>query len=240
MPQLVDHVFLILIVVGLALRAWFGMRALRALPPERLAKERPRFWARAIATQWLLVFALGGWWLAQGRSAASLGLVPQLGWGFAGIMMGVVVMSFALLAQRRAIAASPDIRARLRIRLAGVAAILPSRREDWPGFASLAITAGLCEELLFRGFVTWWLSHFMPAWWMIVLAQGVLFGLAHAYQGPRGVFSTGAVGVFMGGVAWVSGSLWASMILHALIDLQAGDTAITVYEADAASPAAPA
>jgi membrane protease YdiL (CAAX protease family) len=238
MLRLVDHVLLVLIVVGLALRAWFGMRALRALPPERLAEMRPRFWARAIATQWLLVLSLGAWWLVRGRPGAWLGLVPRLGWGFAGVMMGVVVMAFALLAQRRAIATNPDIRARLRLRLANVAPILPGRRAEWPGFASLAITAGICEELLFRGFVTWWLAHLLPVFWMAIVAQAVLFGLAHAYQGPRGVLATGAVGLFMGGVVWVSGSVWAAMILHSLIDLQAGDTALTVFEADAVPPSA--
>lgn len=238
MLQLIDHVFFVLIVVGLALRAWFSMRTLRSLSPERLVEMRPRFWARAIATQWLLVLGVGAWWLAQGRPVAWLGLVPRLGWGFGGVMMGVVVMAFALLAQRRAIATSPDIRARLRVRFARIAAILPGRREEWPGFASLAITAGICEELLFRGFVTWWLAHLLPVFWMAVVAQGVLFGLAHAYQGPRGVLATGAVGLFMGGVVWISGSLWAAMILHALIDMHAGDTALTVFEADAAAASA--
>lgn len=236
MLQFVDHVFLVLIVGGLALRAWSGMRKLRSLAPGRLAEMRPRLWARAIATQWLLVLCLGAWWLVRARPAAWLGLEPRLGWGFGGVMMGVVVMAFALLAQRRAIATSPDIRARLRVRLANVAPILPGRREEWPGFASLAITAGICEELLFRGFVTWWLAHLLPVFWMVIVAQALLFGLAHAYQGPRGVLTTGAVGLLMGGVVWISGSLWAAMILHALIDLQAGDTALTVFEADAAAP----
>ena len=240
MLQWMDHVFFVLIVVGLALRAWFGMQKMRSLSPEHRTGMRPRIWARAIVTQWLLVLGVGAWWLAQGRPAAWLGLVPRLGWGFGGVMMGVVVMAFALLAQRRAIASSADIRARLRVRLAHIAAILPGRREEWPGFASLAITAGICEELLYRGFVTWWLAHLLPVYWMAIVAQGVLFGLAHAYQGPRGVLTTAAVGLFMGGVVWISGSLWAAMILHALIDLQAGDTALTVFEADAAAPSAPA
>lgn len=240
MLRLPDHVFLVLIVVGLALRAWFGMRTLRSLSPENLAAMRPRLWARAIATQWLLVLALGVWWLVHRRPAAWLGVVPHLGVGFAGVMLGVVVMAFALLAQRRAIASNPDVRARLRKRLASVAPILPGRRAEWPGFASLAITAGICEELLFRGFVMWWLAHLLPVFWMAVLAQAVLFGLAHAYQGPRGVLTTGALGLFMGGVVWISGSIWAAMIVHALIDLHAGDTALTVFEADAATPPAPA
>jgi membrane protease YdiL (CAAX protease family) len=240
MPQAVDHVLVVLVVVGLAMRAWFGIRALRALPPARLVEMRPRLWARAIASQWLLVAGVCAWWLVQRRSFAGLGLVPHVSWGFGGVMLGVVVMGGALLAQRRAIAARADVRARLRQRLVHVAAILPGRREEWPGFASLAITAGVCEEFLFRGFVTWWLLHFVPVFWLAVVAQGALFGLAHAYQGPRGVLTTGVVGLFLGGIAWATGSLWAPMILHALMDLHAGDTALAVYEADAAAASTPA
>jgi membrane protease YdiL (CAAX protease family) len=46
------------------------------------------------------------------------------------------------------------------------------------------------------------------------------------------VLATGLVGLFMGAVVWVTGSLWAAMILHSLIDLHAGVMAVTVYERD--------
>jgi membrane protease YdiL (CAAX protease family) len=240
MPQFVDHVLVVLVVVGLALRAWFGLRTLRALAPEQLPAARPRLWARAIATQWSLAIAVSAWWSVQHRAWGALGLSAGQLWGFGGVMLGIVVMLVALAAQRRTIATSADIRVRLRKRLASVAALLPGRREDWPGFVSLAITAGICEELLFRGFVTWWLLCYVPLFWVAIVVQAALFGLAHAYQGPRGVFTAGAMGLFLGGVVWVTGSLWAAMILHALMDLHAGDTALRVYEADAAAPSAPA
>ncbi len=240
MPQFVDHVLVFLAVAGLALRAWFGMRTLRSLAPERLAAMRPRLWARAIATQWALVLAVAAWWSFQRRAWDGLGLAAGSVWGFGGVMLGLAVMGIALVAQRRAIATSADVRARLRTRLANVAAILPGRREEWPGFVSLAVTAGICEELLFRGFVTWWLLCYVPVFWVAITAQGVLFGLAHAYQGPRGMFMAGAIGLFLGGIVWVTGSVWAAMILHALMDLHAGDTALNVYEADAAASSAPA
>lgn len=114
--------------------------------------------------------------------------------------------------------------------------LLPSTRAEWPGFASLAITAGVCEELLFRGFVTWAIGHWLPSAWETLLVQGALFGLAHAYQGTRGVLTTGAVGVFMGLLVWITGSLWAPMILHAAMDLQAGDLLLRVNEAAPAPP----
>jgi membrane protease YdiL (CAAX protease family) len=240
MPLLVDHLLFVLIVAGLAVRAWFGIRALKAIPVAELPDMRPRFWLRAIASQWLLVLGVAAWWAVQRRPFGWLGLVPHFGWGFGGVMLGVVVMSFAVRAQYRAIVGSADLRARLRERLAGVSALMPATQAEFPGFASLALTAGICEEFLFRGFVTWWLLHYVSAFWLAIVLQGALFGLAHAYQGPRGVLATGMVGLFMGAVVWVTGSLWAAMILHSLIDLHAGVMAVTVYERDTPGTPTPA
>jgi len=236
----VDIAFLLLIVPGLAARAWWGMRRLRSAPEAESPSLRRRLWAGAILTQWGLVIALAGWWAHQHRAFASLGLVPRVGWGFAGVALGIALAAAMAVAQRRQVANDTGLRDRLRRRLAGVERLMPASRAEWPGFASLAITAGVCEEILFRGFVTWMLFHWLAGPWAAIAAQGALFGLAHAYQGPRGVFATGAVGIFLGAIAWLTGSLWAPMVLHALMDLHAGDLSLRVREPDAPSAPAPA
>ncbi len=234
-----DWLLLVVVVVGLAGRAWFGMRALRRLTPAQAAARRPRLWARAIGTQWLLVAALVALWLVNRRNFGELFLVPRATWGLGGVVAGVVMLAGMMRGQRRTIAERPELVARVRAQLAGVEPLMPHSHAEWPGFASLAVTAGVCEELLFRGFVTWMLWHVLPVFWVCALGQAVLFGLAHAYQGPRGVLLTGAVGLFMAGVVWITGSLWAAMLLHALMDLHSGDLARRVLELDpGSSPAA--
>ena len=74
-------------------------------------------------------------------------------------------------------------------------------------------------------------SHALP-WWGALPAASLAFGLGHAYQGFRGVVQTGLVGAFFGAVYFVTGSLWASMVLHALMDLHTGHLAWRAYEAD--------
>jgi uncharacterized protein len=225
-----DLLLLALLALGLPLRAWLAMRRLREASPEEAAGLRPRLWARAIGTQWLLTAGVVLQWLVQRRPFESLWLVPSFGWGAGGVLLGVALMAMVLQPQRRTLAASPEMVARLRQRLEGVHRLLPASRAEWPGFVPLALTAGLCEEVLFRGFLLWVLAHVLPAWWMAALAQALLFGLAHVYQGPRGVFATFGVGVFLTGVVWISGSLWPAMLVHALLDLNAGDLAIRVSE----------
>jgi membrane protease YdiL (CAAX protease family) len=228
-PTLLDWLLLVIVVPGLALRAWLGMRALKATPPAERERARRRLWARGILSQWALVAVLVAEWLVQRRPFSSLGLRAPLPWGFGGIVLGLAFIVFMVVAQRRQLARNPDLVERIRARLAPVEPLMPHTRAEWPGFVSLALTAGTCEELLFRGFVWWVLGSVLPSFWLAALAQAILFGLAHAYQGARGIFTTAAVGLFMAGIVWVSGSLWAAMLVHALMDLHAGDMATRVF-----------
>ena len=55
-----------------------------------------------------------------------------------------------------------------------------------------------------------------------LFVAGLLFGLAHAYQGPRGVLQTGVVGLGLAVLYVFTGSLWVPMALHAFVDLNSG------------------
>ena len=221
-----DLVLLVLLVVGLPLRSWFSMQRLRAAAPGEIATLRPRLWLRAIVTQWLIASAVVLQWIVQRRPLESLSLNARFEWGAAGVLLGVVLIAILQHSQRRDLATTPDVVARVRARLAGVARLLPESRGEWWKFVPLALTAGICEELLFRGFLTWLLAQVLPEFWQAALVQSLAFGLAHAYQGPRGVFLTFMVGAFLTGVVWITGSLWPAMLVHALLDLNAGDFAV--------------
>lgn len=229
MLNAIDAGLVVLLTAGLATRAYFAMRRLRAAGPDEQARLRPALWRRAIVSQWLLVAAVLGLTAWRRLSFDALGLGWHPSWGLAGVLLGTVLMIGAVMRQRGQIESQPELFARVRGRLELAGPLLPHARSEWPGFVPLAITAGVCEEILFRGYLTWVLAHLIPSFGLVVLAQGALFGLAHAYQGPRGVLFTGFVGLFLGAVTWVSGSLWAAILLHALIDLNAGDLAVRVF-----------
>ena len=112
---------------------------------------------------------------------------------------------------------TPDsvVRAQLE-RSPGVRSVVPATRSELPGFAAVSVTAGVCEELLFRGFVLWYLDALLPAGWAIA-GTVVVFGLGHAYQGARGVLFTAVVGgVALAAYLW-TGSLVAPMVMHAAV-----------------------
>ena len=104
-----------------------------------------------------------------------------------------------------------------------VVAMLPRTPVERRLFTIVAVTAGVCEELIFRGFLTALLAALLPdaPIWVCALGSAVVFGLAHLYQGAQGVISTFLVGIVLGGLYVVTGSLLAPVLVHALIDVRA-------------------
>jgi membrane protease YdiL (CAAX protease family) len=87
--------------------------------------------------------------------------------------------------------------------------------------AAMSVAAGVGEELVFRRLVPVFFAHLTGSALVAPLVlSSVAFGLAHRYQGARGMAVTGLIGVLMYGLVVGSGSLWTAVIAHALVDLR--------------------
>ena len=62
--------------------------------------------------------------------------------------------------------------------------MLPHSRAELALFFKLSITAGICEELLYRGYLIWYLSHWLSIYPAAALAS-LLFGIARGYTRAR-------------------------------------------------------
>jgi len=102
--------------------------------------------------------------------------------------------------------------------LGHVSALLPRDRAEVLLAAAISLAAGIGEELFFRLLLPILLAAFIDAIAAVVLAI-LLFGLAHAYQGWRGVTVTTLVGALFTAMYLMSGSLAAAMLFHVVIDL---------------------
>jgi membrane protease YdiL (CAAX protease family) len=82
-----------------------------------------------------------------------------------------------------------------------------------------ALTAGVGEELVFRGlFVAAGLGLLGLSPAVAVLVVAVAFGWAHLYQGPRGVALTALGAMYLGLLYLLSGSLLIPVLVHAGTD----------------------
>ena len=140
------------------------------------------------------------------------GVVSQIPWLALAILAVTAVYRFGGERTRRALA----------VQLRPVSALLPRTALERRWFALLAITAGICEELLFRGFglaALRWAEPDIPTTTLIAVS-GAAFGFAHLYQGRMGVVLTGVLGAYLAWITIAAGSLVPVMILHALLDLR--------------------
>lgn len=100
--------------------------------------------------------------------------------------------------------------------------LLPHTILENAAFLLLALTAGICEEMIFRGY----LQHQLTAWTKSAAAgialQGILFGVAHAYQGPTQIIVIAVYGCMFGSLAYWRKSLRPGMFAHFLQDAVGG------------------
>ena len=101
--------------------------------------------------------------------------------------------------------------------------MLPRTRNERLGWAALSVTAGITEEVIWRGFGLGLLFILLPCAHPVVpiALAGLAFGLAHFYQGWLGMLATGFLGVGFAALFWASGSLLLPILIHVLIDLRA-------------------
>jgi membrane protease YdiL (CAAX protease family) len=86
----------------------------------------------------------------------------------------------------------------------------------------VCMTAGICEESLFRGFLLHFL-HVFPLtlnFTLALLISSAIFGLNHLYGGTSGVVGSAVAGFLFGLLFVLTGNLLLPMLLHAAIDLR--------------------
>lgn len=116
---------------------------------------------------------------------------------------------------------SERTRAWVRQHMTHVEPLLPANGVELTHFLALSLTAGVCEELLFRGYLIWVLAPPI-GWWGAAAIALISFAFAHAYQGRKGMIQSFVLGAIMTALVAFTGSLLLVIILHALIDAGSG------------------
>ena len=99
--------------------------------------------------------------------------------------------------------------------------ILPRSNTERLFWVILSVTAGICEETGFRGYVLTKLNLFTNNWYLTVALSSLCFGLGHFYQGMGGVILTGTYGLLFCLLFIWRKSLVPGIFAHSLQDLTA-------------------
>ncbi|MCP3902761.1 MAG: CPBP family intramembrane metalloprotease [Planctomycetes bacterium] len=132
-------------------------------------------------------------------------------------------------------------RARTAARLRRDTPFVPETRRELAHFTVLALSAGVWEELVFRGFLITYLAWFagdsIVGLVAAVMIPAAIFGFSHLYQGWKYVFKIAFMAGVFGAIFVVSGSLWLLMALHVVVDLIGGYLALVLLRGSPAESA---
>ena len=78
----------------------------------------------------------------------------------------------------------------------------------------LSVSAGICEEFVFRGYLQQQFTRATGRAWVGVLVSALLFGGAHGYEGIAGMLMITVYGALFSVLAIKRGSLRAGMMAH--------------------------
>jgi CAAX protease family protein len=206
-------------------------------------EARPRFYVRILRFEWvsalLALVALGfdktklmasslqmgdtafGHWVSASSMINSSGMAGIA----AGLLIGLVVMTIVRLRSRRREAAPAPSdsgpKPWWRKLVPDFAALIPTTARERVLFAEVAVSAGICEEIVFRGSLLYALhSPFGFGGTTLVLLASAIFGMCHVYQGVTGVVATTLAGVLLCTLYIATGTLLVPIVLHSLIDLR--------------------
>jgi CAAX protease family protein len=103
-----------------------------------------------------------------------------------------------------------------------VDSLLPQSLVEILIWIATSITAGICEEMAFRGYVQKQFHALTRSGVLGMLGQGLVFGLFHAYQGWKNVIVISVLGVLYGVLAAWRRNLRANIMVHAWTDVWEG------------------
>ncbi len=232
---LLDYIVLAFILIEPIFWLWYWPRCVRAIRAH-VAGARERMYRRVATVVWIATLYVLALWVAKSRpwGTLRLGFSGPLRSGI-GFAVAAIIIALLVLQNRKVGKAltRPKAVAQLRERLAFADALTPETEGERRGFWFLSLTAGICEEVLFRGFLMWLITAWMGLIAAVILSS-IVFGCAHIYLGVAQVPRTAIVGLVLALIAVAAGSLWPAMAIHAAVDLSSGEIGFRVGRVAAA------
>jgi len=103
---------------------------------------------------------------------------------------------------------------------------------DWPPFSEMflfdskkllsiptSLSAGFCEEFLFRGFVVLMIARAGGSKKHQVIWSSLAFGMAHILWGPVGMLFTVFLGASFAMITIYRGNVWPAVVAHSLLNI---------------------
>ncbi len=224
-PNLIDQ--LLVVILGLVLPFFSGIRGSEQMHKVHFDEAtRRRFFLSNSLVLWVLAAVAMGIWYWNERPWSLMGfqkIVNQpLTWvataAFVGFYVIEVIQNYLQKDQQQKTFEQWEHNI----------PFLPESYRELPAYILLCLSAAICEEIMYRGFmVNYFINPMKDGFpWIAVIFPAVMFSIAHFYQGYEAMGKIFILSALFGVIFIVSKSLLIVIVLHFLIDLFGGITAI--------------
>lgn len=107
---------------------------------------------------------------------------------------------------------------------------LPKTKQELNWFYFLSLSAGICEEIIFRWFVFTFLLN-ETNWLSAFILTNLIFAITHMGTGKRNMLTAFILGLLLTTIYYFTDNIWLPIILHSAIDLYTGKIGYKTEEA---------
>lgn len=221
--NLFDHLNVLVFACLYPVYVFFTYRTIKKDLIENKPGIRIKDYKETIFWLWLLCIITIVIWISNDR----LFSVLKIDFSYSFVLLITIVLfvitPFLFLLLFRKIRDDDKQRKSIKEKLDSVDAseFLPRSKNEFKWFVFLSITAGICEEFLFRGFLIWYIETQSNIIFAVVISS-ILFGAAHSYQGVKGFLRSGIMGFILALILLWTNSLIIPIFIHIAGDVYNG------------------
>lgn len=228
--MLLQHLLFVFLLAIAPAWDYYDTRRVKANPD---SPHRIRYYGTVCA--WLWICAILACALLGFRSVFTISPAPdEAGWLFRNtwvfyavgaviaLIVATIVLPYVTVAWMSVTRKQRKYSSGEMLQKVSYAYLFPTNRRERRWWILVALTAGICEEILFRGFL---LHYLYTSLWALsltaaLLLSSVIFGLQHLYQKAAGAVASAVVGVIFGLLFLLTGNLLFPIAFHAALDLR--------------------
>lgn len=217
--------FLGIFLPAVCVRSYYRLKAGAPFP------KKPLVHKQTIIMHGLMLFLAYFTWRSIGIGAF-LFPRPAIGWKDGAAGLGTLVVFVAVMYPQWK---SKSIEKRER-----TYRLMPTSSSEMGWWCSVSLSAGIIEEIVYRGVLFSILYYWLDNWWAATLLCAASFALGHAIQGLRSTLIIFCMSIVFQGLVRFTGSLYVAMAVHAIYDMIAGLAYLSFYKRFSGEAAPPA
>lgn len=217
-----DHLMFFIVGILIPGLSLLSSRSTAEVEIEPILPEKKHIYFSNGLLLWIGALLVVTNWNLTDRSWELLGirfpLLNTFTWVMCGLLLGIYFFDslFGIIKAKREDSGADD----------HMEKILPSNWREYLSFIFLAVSAGICEEFIFRGFLVNYFFELTKsssfAAYLAILIPAVIFSVSHIYQGWLNVVKIFSLALLFGGIFLFSQSLVLVIIIHVFVDLMSG------------------